>query len=84
MSTTDERDVQLEQDHGVLTSALPMSVASRDALIAALASKSGTTVSFDETVDPSLIAGVVVTVGPFVLDGSLVARLRDLSESDAA
>jgi F-type H+-transporting ATPase subunit delta len=62
-------------------SARPLSDAQRDDLAAAVRERSGREPSFVETVDPSLVGGLVVQIGDEKTDGSVVTRLRNLGEA---
>jgi len=63
-----------------VSSAAPLTDASRAALADALARATGKSVTMTERVDPALVGGVVARVGTFVYDGSVsrqLERLRD-------
>jgi len=63
-----------------VSSAAPLTDASRAALSDALARATGKSVTMTERVDPTLVGGVVARVGTFVYDGSVsrqLERLRD-------
>jgi len=63
-----------------VTTAVPLSDASRQALAAALSQATGKTITMTERVDPSIVGGVVARVGSFVYDASVtrqIERLRD-------
>ena len=62
-----------------MKSALPLDVKVRESLVDAFNKKAGVTVAFDEGQDESLIAGVVLEAGDFVIDGSLRGRLNQLT-----
>jgi F-type H+-transporting ATPase subunit delta len=66
-----------------VTSAVPLSDAQAQRLTAILAKRTGATVQLARNVDPSLIAGMVVTIGDRVIDASAAgtfAVLRDTME----
>jgi F-type H+-transporting ATPase subunit delta len=58
-----------------VVTAVPLTPASRAALEDALGRASGKTVTLLERVDPSIIGGVVATIGSFVYDGSVAHQL---------
>jgi len=63
-----------------VSSAAPLTDASRAALAEALSRATGKSVTMTESVDPTLVGGVVARVGTFVYDGSVsrqLERLRD-------
>ena len=62
-------------------SARPLSEAQRQSLAAAVRERSGLEPSFVETVEPSLVGGLVVQIGDEKTDGSVVTRLRNLGEA---
>ncbi|MGB0694397.1 MAG: F0F1 ATP synthase subunit delta [Rhodospirillaceae bacterium] len=59
-------------------SASPLTDAQRSALGAALKKAMGNDVSIEETVDPTLMGGMVVTVGSRMVDSSLRTKLKRL------
>ena len=59
-----------------VVSAFPLTPAQRKALLERLQAGLGVDVALQEAVDPSLIAGLSITVGHLVLDGSVVSKLR--------
>lgn len=59
-----------------VVSALPLIAAQREKLLQKIETILGHPVTLRESVDPSIIAGLTVTVGHLVLDGSLVSKLR--------
>jgi F-type H+-transporting ATPase subunit delta len=63
-----------------VTTAVPLSDATRQALAAALGRATGKSITMTERVDPSIVGGVVARVGSFVYDASItrqIERLRD-------
>ncbi|MEK7657044.1 MAG: ATP synthase F1 subunit delta [Elusimicrobiota bacterium] len=62
-------------------SAHDLAPAEAEALRARLAAFSGKSVVLDFKTDPELLAGAVVRMGDWVLDGSLAGQLRRLGES---
>lgn len=58
-------------------SAFALMPAQRTRLLERLRAALGSSVTLQETVDPRLIAGLVVTVGHLVLDGSLASKLLE-------
>ena len=66
--------------HAEVTTAVPLTPASRAALEDALSNASGKTVTMTERVDPSIIGGVVARIGTFVYDGSIANQLDKLKK----
>jgi F-type H+-transporting ATPase subunit delta len=64
-----------------VTAAAPLAAAQRERLQHALAARTGRTVELDVTIDPSLIGGVVASVGNVVFDGSLRTQLDQLRDN---
>jgi F-type H+-transporting ATPase subunit delta len=64
-----------------VASAAPLTEAYYAQLQRALEQATGKKVTIDRKTDPSLIAGVVTTVGDQVIDGSIRTRLADLKET---
>ncbi|MFO0746494.1 MAG: ATP synthase F1 subunit delta [Myxococcota bacterium] len=63
-----------------VTSAVPLEKADIQRIQAALQRLTGKAVLLDARVDPSIIGGVVTTVGNLVLDGSLKSQLARIGE----
>lgn len=59
-------------------SAVPLSAEATAAIAARLGAATGTTVRVDTVVDPSLIGGVMATVGSTVYDGTVKTQLEKL------
>ncbi len=72
------RDLAQNRIHVHVASARPLDDGVRKSLAAAVAEASGKTVELHETLDESLIGGLVVRVGDVRVDGSLRSRLRVL------
>jgi F-type H+-transporting ATPase subunit delta len=62
-------------------SAVPLSNDQQSRLAAALAAKLGTEVDVKVIQDPSVVGGLITTVGDTVIDGSVRTRLNRLRES---
>jgi F0F1-type ATP synthase delta subunit len=60
-----------------VVSAFPLSAAQRARLAERLQTALKHAVTLQETVDPALVAGVTMTLGHLVLDGSLASKLRE-------
>jgi len=60
-----------------VTTAFPLTPAQRKRLLEQLQTAVGSDVTLEEAVDPRLVAGLTVTLGHLVLDGSLFSRLRE-------
>jgi F-type H+-transporting ATPase subunit delta len=63
-----------------VTTAVPLTAASRAALVDALGRASGKTVTMTERVDPAIIGGVIARIGTFVYDASIAGQLGRLKE----
>jgi F-type H+-transporting ATPase subunit delta len=63
-----------------LTSAEPLPETYAAQLIQQLEQSTGRRVIAEKKVDPSLIAGVVTTIGDHTIDGSLSGRLREMQQ----
>ena len=64
-----------------MRSAVALSDDQRSRLAAALASKLGTEVDVKVIQDPSVVGGLITTVGDTVIDGSVRTRLNRLREA---
>ena len=64
-----------------VTTAVAMSPENKAALIAKFTALTGKKVDLQEEVDPSIIGGIVVTIGDKVYNGSLASRLEALRMS---
>jgi len=64
-----------------VTSAVPLDDRQSHALAAALATRIGSKIELSREVDPSLIAGLVVTMGDRVIDASARMTLEQLREA---
>jgi F-type H+-transporting ATPase subunit delta len=64
-----------------VTAAAPLDDAQRERLRSALTTRTGRRVELDVSVDPSLIAGAVASVGNVVYDGSLRTQLDQLRDT---
>ena len=60
-----------------VVSAAPLTSAQKEKILEKLKAAAGHTVALKEEVDPALIAGLVITLGHLVLDGSLASKLRE-------
>jgi F-type H+-transporting ATPase subunit delta len=65
----------------VVRTAVPLSASQRTKLAEALASTAGGEVEIQEEIDPSVVGGVVTTIGDTVIDGSLRTRLNQIREA---
>jgi len=59
-------------------SAVPLTADQQDRLRAALANATGKQVNLKVVVDPSVLGGIIATVGDTVIDGSVRTRLDQL------
>jgi F-type H+-transporting ATPase subunit delta len=62
-----------------VTSARPLSQPELDAIVARLAAAYHTTFDVTQSVDPSLIGGVRITMGDKLADGTIAGRLDDIA-----
>lgn len=69
------------QEVAEVRSAIPLSEDQRSRLAAALSSATGKKVSVKVVVDPSVLGGIVATVGDIVIDGTVRHRLDQLKEA---
>ncbi len=74
-------DVRLKRVRATISSAVPLSEAQRQSIVATFASKLGRTVLADYRVDAALLGGVVADVEGTVYDGSVRSRLRALAHN---
>jgi F-type H+-transporting ATPase subunit delta len=73
----DERDEVVAE----VRSAIPLDEEQQRRLAEALAKKTGHKVTLKVVVDPSILGGIVATIGDLVIDGSVRRRLEQLRES---
>lgn len=64
-----------------ITSAIPLNEQQMDRLAQALSTRTGKKVSVKVSVDPSILGGIIATVGDTVIDGSIRRRLEQLRET---
>jgi F-type H+-transporting ATPase subunit delta len=62
-------------------SAIPLDADQQQRLAAALSARTGQKVSVQVTVDPTILGGIVATIGDTVIDGSVRRRLEQLRDS---
>lgn len=76
--TNVERPAHREQTREArVTSAFPLTPSQRKHLLEQLQTVVGSEVTLEEAVDPRIVAGLTITVGHLVLDGSLFSKLRE-------
>jgi F-type H+-transporting ATPase subunit delta len=73
-----ERDARGAQELRV-TSARPLARAELDAIVHRLAAAYHTKFDVTQSVDPALIAGVRITIGDRLIDGTIAGRLNDIA-----
>ncbi|MDX1906946.1 MAG: ATP synthase F1 subunit delta [Bacteroidia bacterium] len=66
---------------GVLTSAVPLTQETADAIISVMGKTTGGRVEVEQRVDPSLIGGFVLKIGDQLFDGSVAASLRRMKQA---
>jgi len=62
-----------------VTSARPLARAELDAIVQRLAAAYRTKFDVTQSVDPNLIAGVRITIGDRLIDGTIAGRLDDIA-----
>lgn len=72
----DKEKFTVTTDKGIFTSSLPLSDDETRDLKEILFDKIGSKIDFEEKVDPSIITGIVIEIGDFVVDGSLKNKLN--------
>ena len=78
------RDEHEGRVHARVTSAKALDDDQREALIAALSKSTGKSVELNERINPSVIGGIRVNLGDYVLDGTLLRKMNELRRSLAA
>lgn len=68
-------------DLAVVRTAVPLTAAQRKRLVKALSTHVGGPVEIQEEIDPSVVGGVVTTIGDTVIDGSIRTRLNQIREA---
>lgn len=68
---------QIQSDVVVLKSSEPLQASTKDKIVKALKQRVPREISFKEEVDPVLVAGVLLQFGSFVMDGTMINRLRE-------
>ncbi len=80
-----EMQVMVDQEqnisHGSVISAIELDDSLKEKIQQTLEKITGNKVILEASVDPSIIGGVVATVGDLVLDGSIKTQLNGLKES---
>jgi F-type H+-transporting ATPase subunit delta len=74
-------DLEANISHGSVTSAVKLNKGLLGKIQASLENITGNKVILETQVDPSIIGGIVATVGDLVLDGSIRTQLNGLKES---
>lgn len=64
-----------------IQSSQPLQAQQKQRLIKILSEKTGENISLEEIIDKDLIAGIIVQVGSFRVDGSLTAKFKKAAES---
>ena len=60
-----------------VVSAFPLTATQRQRLLERLRKAFGPSVSLAESVDPALVAGLIITAGHVIVDGALSSKLRE-------
>ena len=69
------------KEAATVRSAVALTSAQEEQLVAALKQKTGADVELQVVVDPSVVGGAVTTIGDTVIDGSLRTRLAQMREA---
>ena len=77
---TEKTRFKVKAKKGELVSAFPLVRGEKKEILGAVYKRLGRKISFDEKVDKNLVAGVVIKLDTFVVDGSLENRLRRLEQ----
>ena len=72
------RDEHEGRVHARVTTARPLPDDQREALVAALEKSTGKSVELQERIKPSVIGGIRVNLGDYVLDGTLLRKVNEL------
>jgi F-type H+-transporting ATPase subunit delta len=81
---TEVESIQVQKNGGMigeLVSAIPLDAGTVSTIAQAISKKMNKTVRLKEKVDPSLIAGLRVTVGGTTFDGSVRTKLNQVKDS---
>lgn len=73
--------LELERRHVVVESAAPLDFPTQQRVVAGLAEKYGSDLTFEYRVNPELLGGLKVRVGNDVFDGSVKGRLDRLAQA---
>lgn len=76
-----QTDTRLNRVRAQVTSAVTLTDAQRNDIIASLEKFSGMHVRIDHAVDPDLLGGVIAQIGGTIIDGSVRARIERLKQS---
>jgi F0F1-type ATP synthase membrane subunit b/b' len=80
IAKVDASKLNVNTDKGELIIAGKISEEDKQKLIALVCEKTGRNISLEESLNKSLLAGLVVKIGSLVLDGSLSAKFRESAE----
>jgi F-type H+-transporting ATPase subunit b len=80
ISKVDAPNLNVNTDKGELIIAGKITEDDKQRLIALVCEKTGRKISLDESMDKSLLAGIIVKLGSLVLDGSLSAKFKESAE----
>lgn len=75
------REEQLGRLHVQVTSALALDDAQRSAIRTQLKSAFGKDAMLEESIDPTLLGGIVLRIGDKVYDGSVLGKMQQLRQS---
>lgn len=81
--STDRLETQEEIREARVVSAFPLTATQRKTLLERLQAAVGSPLTVQESVDPKIVAGVTITLGHLVLDGSLVSKLQEAARRAA-
>lgn len=77
LQDVDETSIHVEANESEFIASHKLDPAQKAKLEALLAQKFGVTISINEKIDPSLLAGLIIKLGSLEIDGSLLNRYRE-------
>jgi len=73
--------LNVNTDKGELIIAVEITKAEKEQIASTLSAKTGRKITLEETVDTSIIAGVIIKLGSLIIDGSLRGKLNEACEA---
>ena len=77
LQATDATGITVDEGNAEFSASHPLSPERKQRLQAILAEKFGSTIAINETINPDLLAGLVIKIGSLEIDGSLLSRYRE-------